>query len=259
MSKKLLCDLNGSKRGAFYKYIDGFKGEPRIAWYPSVGEDFRALLYLSPEYARINPPSEPEPLPPDIFLFTDYFPDSSSSFLDSREIYLDDRTRISVNKIEELPRVDLSLDKEIVDLQGSHATGHAVFMEIEASSNILGKHSYPVVYVFAENESFCAKKLIPLDAKISHVIHVRYGGGLGGGGKATGIWVLNVLQRLNCEVFITDGHYAMQSGDEAALRLYPELLGIAPGFKEIRFLRSAGWSGHGDVTWNIPVYSKKVK
>ena len=256
-SKKLFYDLNGGQKGEFYKYLEGFKGDPRIAWYPSAGVDFRAMLYLSPEYARINPPSEPEPLPPNIFLFTDYFPWSSSTFLDSRVIHSDDRTKITVNKLEELPRVDLALDNEIVDFpEGSHATNRAVFMEVEVSSDQLGKHSYPVVYVFAENESFCAKKLIPLEAKISHVIHVRYGGGCGGGGKSTGIWILNVLQRLGCEAFITDGHYGMQSGDEAALRLYPELAGTPPILKKIRFLPGSGWSGHGEVTWNI--LSKQV-
>ena len=74
MSIQLLTELNGSKKGALKKFIDTFKGEPRIAWYPSAGVDFRALLYLSPQYAASDPVDVEEPQTPDIFLFTDYFP-----------------------------------------------------------------------------------------------------------------------------------------------------------------------------------------
>jgi hypothetical protein len=46
MSRQLLEHLNGNKAGQLNNFLDNFEGEPRIAWYPSAGEDFRALLYL---------------------------------------------------------------------------------------------------------------------------------------------------------------------------------------------------------------------
>ena len=55
MSKELLYNLNGNRTGEFKKFLDGINGEPRIAWYPSAGEDFRALIYLDPSYSKINP------------------------------------------------------------------------------------------------------------------------------------------------------------------------------------------------------------
>src|SRR5271157_4235922 len=165
MSKKLLYTLNGEKTGAFCKWLDSFKGEPRIAWYPSAGEDFRDLLYLNRKYSEINPPSSPEPPPPDIFLHTDYFPHSSSTFLDSRIIHSENRTTITVKSIEELPRCDLPLDPKIVDLQGSIATGRVVFLEIDVQSNVLGSFSCPVLYVFAENAAFCAERVLPQEGR----------------------------------------------------------------------------------------------
>lgn len=255
MSKQLLYHLNGNKTGKFRRYLDNFKGEPRIAWYPSAGTDFRPLLYLSPQFAeKSKPAGGTEPAPPDIFLFTDYFPWKESDFLDTPDIHIDDKTQVIVKNMEELPRLNIPLDAEIVDFHNeSVATGRVVFMEVTVNSTVLGEISLPVIYAFAENESFCAEKILPLNGRISHVIHVRYGGGCGGGGFASGIWINNVLKRLHCEVLITDGHYHMQAGDECAQKKYPVLAphGRPPKFLPIRVVPSKSWSNHGDVSWNL--------
>ncbi len=254
MSMKLLLNLNGSRNGAFRRWLDNFKGEPRIAWYPSAGEDFRDLLYLHPEFSRQNPGIKPDPPPPDIFLHTDYFPWRSSSFLDTMTAYKDDRTRVHVKSIEELPRCDLPLDEQIVNIpNGSKATGRVIFLELEVSSSVLGNYSYPVIYAFCDNASFCSEKIIKNSGQCSHIIHVRFGGGLGGGGKSTGIWLLNILSKLQCEMFITDSHYGLGLGDERIYELYPELSGDKDEnqLKKIRKINSESWSCHGDVSWNL--------
>jgi len=254
MSKKFLYSLNGNANGRFRRYLDSIQGEPRIAWYPSAGTDFRPLLYLHPGFAEISKPSYPEPMPPDIFLFSDYFPWKESDFLDTTKIYFDDRTEVRVRGIEELPSVNLNLDKQIVDFpEGSDATGRVVFLDVNISSAILGEFTFPVLYVFIENESFCANKILPMHGQISHVIHVRYGGGAGGGGKSTGRWLLNILKQIGCEVFIHDGHFFMQDGDEAAMAMYPALAGpcIPPLSETIRVIKSEAWSNYGVVCWDL--------
>jgi len=67
VSRELLNALAGATAGAFRQWLDEFEGEPRVAWYPSVGRDFRDLLYLSRKISELYPPSKPEPLPPDVF------------------------------------------------------------------------------------------------------------------------------------------------------------------------------------------------
>ena len=253
MSKKLLYELNGTTKGNFRQFLDGFKGYPRIAWYPSAGEDFRDLLYLHPSFVKKYPAFKSEPRHPDIFLHTDYFPWKSSNFLDNRTIYMDGRTRISVATIEQFPRIDLPLDAGIVDFpEGSHATGRVIFLEIDVQSDVLGSFRAPVIYAFVENAAFCAKKILPFDGRFSHIIHVRYGGGLGGGGESSGAWLHNILKQVHCEVYITDGSACMQSGDELAIRLYPEL-GESQDYEleKIRIIQSEKWSDHGNVSWNI--------
>jgi len=253
MTKELLYNLNGIKNGGLKEFLDNFKGEPRVAWYPSAGEDFRALLYLHPAFSGQVPASQKEPLPPDLFLFTDYYPWKYSTFLDNRTIYSDNRTTVYIEHMEELPQLHLPLHKELVHFpEGSNATDRALFLKIKITSDKLGSITYPVIYAFAENETFYCKKLVPNKASISHIIHVRYGGGCGGGGNASGVWLLNVLKKLKCELFVTDGHYNWQSGDEFALTLCPDIPRETDDqLTPIRVVQSQGWSGHGDVSWNL--------
>lgn len=255
MSKELLLALNGNNRGAFHNWLKTFKKEPRIAWYPSAGEDFRDLLYLHPRYAALNPAKQlPEPRPPDIFLHTDYFPWSTSRFLDNHTIHLDGHTTVSVRSIEQLPRCQLPLDDKIVEFpKGSHATGRVLFLEIEIQSDLLGKFSVPVVYAFVENAAFCAQKALPHRARFSHVIHVRFGGGLGGGGFSKGKWLLHVLQALQCEVFLSDTRYGLMSGDRRIYALYPSLQrnGRTAQLEQIRVIQSEAWSNYGNVSWGV--------
>jgi hypothetical protein len=253
MSLKLLHKLNGNRNGYFRRFLDKYSETPRIAWYPSAGTDFRALLYLHPSYSAHRPLEEEEPAPPDLFLFTDYFPWSSSTFLDNRLVFDDYRTYIVVKEMEMLPDLVFPLDKDIVHFpDGSKATHRVIFMNLKVHSNKLGEFTWPLLYVFSVNEMFCGKCLIPNEAQLSHVIHIRYGGGCGGGGSASGIWIQNVLRKLGCEYFITDNHYYWQNGDLKAAQLFPELgwedenLLLTP----LRKIHSIGWSGHGDVVWN---------
>lgn len=253
MSKQLLLDLNGSKNGSLKRFVDEYDDSPRIAWYPSAGKDFRALLYLHQNYSIFDPAIQPEPVPPDIFIFSDYYPWENLRFLDSRQIFSDNDTTISVDGIEELPPLNLPLHDHIVSFpKGSLATGRVIFMNVKITSNVLGEYRYPVIYAFVENESFYCEKLVPAQAIISHVIHVRYGGGLGGGGQAAGTWIINVLKKLNCEVFITDGHHSWQKGDDFALDYCPAIPKSSDiKLHPIREIHESKWSGHGDVSWNL--------
>lgn len=254
MSKELLEKLNGSKNGQFRAWLDRFEGEPRIAWYPSAHTDFRDLLYLHSAYSRINPATGREPESPNIFLHTDYYPYKHSRFLDTRSIHIDEHTRIKVQLIEELERCDLPLDDRIVNSpEGSQATGRVLFLMLDISSDTLGEFSYPVLYVFSENAAFCAERVLPCNGKFSHIVHIRFGGGLGGGGKSTGVWLLNVLRKLNCEVFITDSRYGRGPGEDRIYELYPALCGNEDEshLEQIRKIQKEKWSDYGAVSWML--------
>ena len=256
MSKDFLYKINGEKRGRFWKWLENFKGTPKIAWYPSAGEDLRDIEFLVGSPSEAHGCGAIAKIRPDIFLHTDYYPWDTPNFLESGFSFVRGAT---IEYIEELPRCDLPLDYGIVSFPaGSDDTGRVIFVELSFESVSLGRYTVPLIYAFVENEAFCARKILPGEAEISHVIHVRYGGGLGGGGSASGCWLLNVLRRLKCQYFISDGNHSRQDGDERAYELYPELAGpeIVGPSKKIRVVCSEKWSGHGDVVWEALDYSE---
>jgi len=278
MSKQFLYSLNGDNQAGFKNFLDKFSGQPRIAWYPSAGLDFRALLYLSGYNCKLFPPLESlllsEPGSPDIFLYTDCNEDffnsnfnhlgieiPKSKFLatlgDAEDLgawalFDDGRTRIEVKYFENLPEISCRSDKEIVCCSSKRPLRKVVYVELKVISNVLGTYKVPLVYINAENEGFCSKYLLG-NTSISHVIHVRYGGGMGGGGYASGVWLKNVLKNLQTEVFITDGHHDLQDGDNAALKLYPNLKGNKETCPMLMYktVSDVSWSNHGDVKWNL--------
>jgi len=253
MSKLLLNNLNGNRRGLFKQFLASFSGNPRIAWYPSGGEDFRALMYLNDAFSHREPCKGIEPEAPDLFLYTDYFPWTFSQFLRTPILYRDERTTIEIIDMERLPNVNLPLHEELVHFpEGGDFNDQVLFMYVRVRSSVFGEFVRPVLYVFTENETFYAEKMRPLHAHISHIIHVRYGGGMGGGGNSAGAWLLNVLKDLHCELFITDGHHHWQNGDDFALSLCPEIpREVNVELKRIRQIHEMRWSSHGHVSWNL--------
>jgi len=253
MSKELLHYFNGNRTGSFKTFIDSLTNDPIIAWYPSSGTDFRDVMYSSEAYSNLNPASEQEPPAPELYIHTDYFPWSTSKFLDDKILYKDEKSAITLLSIEDLGMVKLPVDSRIVDFpQGSVATNKILFLQIEVASTVLGTFTVPVLYVFAENAAFCAEMLLKYKANISRILNIRHGGGLGGGGKSTGKWLMNVLGRLNCQLYIADSYDVEEdSNKDIACELYPELKNEENSVKlnTIRTIPSEKWSDYGDVQW----------
>jgi hypothetical protein len=225
MSRRLLLALNGVNNGALRKWLAEFDGEPRIAWYPSAGQDFRDLLYFHPRCVELYAAHHNEPSPPDIFLHTDYLY-YGARFLWNHPIYRDNHTSVSLERVEELPRCHLPLDGRIVVFpRGSPASGRVFYLEMRILSDSLGELTARVIYAIVENAAFCAERVLPCEGRLSHIIHWRHGGGCGGGGLTHGAWLLNVLRQVHCEVFLTQGHACRCEGDDRIHELYPSLAG----------------------------------
>ncbi len=251
MSRKLLNEINGHRDTRFSQWLSKHEGNLRIAWYPSAGQDFRDLLFLSPQYRAANPIPEgvEEPDCPNLYLHTDYSPSSTPGFLDAPTLHNDGRTAIKIQSMEELGRCNL--DRDIVAFPDRAIDAvRTVFMEVEVRSNWLGTFNAAVLYVFARNEAFCAQRMLAHDARVSHVIHVRYGNSFGGA-DASGIWLKNILRRFRCEYFINDGQFTHERGAAPVYALFPELQRpeeTGPT-QVLRTVPSSAWSGCGDVSW----------
>lgn len=109
------------------------------------------------------------------------------------------------------------------------------FVETDVQSKLLGNRRAVLVYAIVENTAFCGERVLPKEGGFSHVIHVRYGAGFGGS-RGLGSWMLNALEALHCECFITDNHYFKEGGDRFAQNRYPNLRfsGKPPQLRKIR-------------------------
>ncbi|OXU14042.1 DUF7663 domain-containing protein [Sedimentisphaera salicampi] len=232
MSKKLLNDLNNDKQGKLKDWIDNFSGEPRIAWYPSAGVDFRDVLYFNEKFSMFQPPRKPEPPQPDIFIHTDYYPWTTSDFLDTTLIHRDEYTEITVAHLEYLSNLDIPLPAELVHFtENKPVTGIVIYMELNIRSDVLGEFQVPLIYAFVENAGFCSKKILKLNGQITHIYLKNWGCGLGGG-HSGGRWVLNILEKVGCELLVTDFDLDSNKGcsegliaDSHVYNIYPELSG----------------------------------
>jgi hypothetical protein len=259
MSIELLDFLNGNRNGQFSSYLATIKDEePRIAWYPSAGVDLKSLVYLSNNYSNHHPPLnvEIEPALPQLVILTDYnsLPNLEIGRFEPMTGFNNIEASYAISNIEELPRLVLPLDSNLVDFPDAE-TGSVYFMTVKINSSI-GNWSVPVIYAVVENTAFYLDVLISKKAIISHIVRVRYGGGLGGGGKAGGSWIERTLKKLNTELLISSD-CKHTNGDDYVLEMYEDRMGNTPEYESIRKLNEVYWSNYGEITWNLINFNKK--
>lgn len=248
----LLFWLNSFATGPFSRYLAEYP-QPRIAWYPSAGGDFRDTYYLSPAFAGVDKSAgKVNETFPDLFIHTDYSDWHADDFFNQPDNNRGVPCRFKVDIVEELPNIhNLALDPEIVDFPYENAQlGRVFFLRVM----VLLPEAQPIpqydLYVFMENEQFCHNYLLRSPTRVSKVIKVRYGTGFGGA-KGTGSWILQVLKRIGCDTYINDGVDKIDGGDQAAMRIYPNLSGTPAELIPYRKMPAENWSDHGEISWNM--------
>lgn len=263
MSIELLKALNGQCDGEFIRLLNGMNDEPNICWYPSAGNDFLDMLYLSRAYSEFNPSKELNEPVPDIFIHTDFMPSEYSNFLERKVLYNRNKTIIVSHHMEELSDLCLPIVPGLASMfrPDGKASGKVYYMKLQIINQTMDtSHSAHLIYAFVENAAFCADVLLKHNARLSHAVHVCFGGGLGGGGTAAGGWLAPVLPQLACEMFISDGrHDRWRDGDRLAVESFPALgnTDISISMKPTRVIRSESWGDYGDVSWLRLTYAQK--
>ena len=259
-----LKQLNGKNSGIFNQFIENnyHNDNLQIAFYPSSFRDFRALLYLSEAYRESVSPKLEKLSSPDLFIYCDYMPwEESHEWLQAAILFQDENTTIRVINSEWLPNLSFHsgfvplVQSELVTSTGNSILANRVkFFNLEIQSNQLGTFCKPLLYVFAINEMFFRSYIARCRPTISHVIKVRYGSGLGGGGKATGMWLRHVLGFMNTKYLITDDQSYYNEADTLYLNLF-----LSGKFNETnddvnlrRMHKIPGqlWSNYGDITFS---------
>jgi hypothetical protein len=257
MSLQFLRHLDNCDGNHFSTFVSSLKHEPRIAWYPSAGTDFRALFYVNDAFQSKYPPINAiDPKEPDLFLYTDYGSYSETFeqilFHGANPIVHDDgRSKVTLSNIEQLnPLQFLRYADYRLNDENKKYFNRVFFFNATIESDEFGSITKPVLYAFSCNEQICSELLIPKKAKISHVIHVRYGHGFGGG-NSSGHWLQHVLSELHCEVYI---HDALSHYYDNEYRIIPHYGHVIPQepistLLTIREIDGRGWSHTNKITW----------
>jgi hypothetical protein len=232
MSKELLLSLNQDHDGLLGQWLDENPWEPRIAWYPNSGMDFRDLLYLSQSWENKNKLGLPHP--PSIFIHNDCrvtiggSVDRGYGILSDRLLYRDFWTTIRVIDVESLPRLNLSQkgfsqNHNRIQTTRSKDDGMVLFMMISIDSERLGVLLQPLIYIIGETSAIADELFLRNNSRISHVWHTFPG-------TTNCHWIGHTLQRLNVDFIAKDGNFyePISSADEQnneTLDSYPRIRG----------------------------------
>ena len=266
MSSQLLQLLDNRRSVQFTKFVSSLEHEARIAWYPSAGTDFRALFYLNDVFLSANPTIEGEdPKEPDIFLYTDYAMtnDRFNHILfhgGETVIHDDGRSTVTLSDIENLGRIEFDSysDYQLTE-QNRHFYNRVFFFNATIESADFGSITKPVLYIFCCNEQLCSELLLPMKAKVSHVIHIRYGHCFGGA-NSSGHWLQHVLSLLQCEMYIHDGLSHYYDNEQRIISYYSEVIPqeSISTLTTIREIDGRGWSYSTRIIWQAVITNEDI-
>lgn len=150
---------------------------PKIAWYPSSGNDYRDIMELKTERALEHGIEEQ----PDLFIHTDYNPSWVNM---TNPLYEDGRTSVRFKYAIDLqldPSIEYRVPPSLPFNKDAYKTPHAKYLRVEVCSRRLGKIEADLIYCFFENRNFLFEVLLKHKINISHLVNVREGIGFGGG------------------------------------------------------------------------------
>lgn len=257
MSTQFLQLLDNQRSTHYSAFVSELSEDARIAWYPSAGTDFRPLYFLNEAFISNNPPLDGvDPREPDIFLYTDYgiYNEKFEHILFQGAnpiVHEDGRAKVTLSNIEYLGRFNFSQyeDFQLTD-SNRHFYNRIFFFYATIESDEFGSITKPILYAFCCNEQICSELMIPARAKVSHVIHVRYGHGFGGG-NCSGHWIQHVLTSLRCEMYIHDGRSHYCKNEHRIIAHFGDIIPQEPIsiVKTIREIDGHNWSESNRILW----------
>ncbi len=215
--------------------------EDNILWYLSAGRDFRDLLFFHPSYLK-------QEIYPQLFVHTDFL-DYYKKDIKGNILYEDKKTKISIeNKININFNNEFHYftDPRIVELKPS--SPKVSLMELKIESDVLGTFYRPLLYFIIENNNFFEEIILKKHLSISHLVTIRVGAGLGGGGRINFRYIEFFLGLIGTKYIASDNYGRDIIGFNIIFR-HPILRDAY--FSDVnkpyilKFLKEIHWSNYG--------------
>ena len=235
-----------------------------ICWYPSAGNDLRALLFLSEWYYRKhNVPLDEGQVFPELFILTDmrglYDSFENSDYYDQGKLnhicyrrcepgasilhasYMGRYTDIRVKSIEELRSHEFSYDPEMTSCPRTGNYNSAFFLEVEVETRkyeTTNRYPAKVLYISVQNEFFIREFLVPNRVKVEYQVLVRYG-------REPKVPLSEELPHKIIRSHKKLGIRYLISNDDYVKVAYPDGTFYEPFYS----INGSQWSGYGAVNW----------
>ncbi len=227
------------KTNLAFPKLTAFLKAHRCVWYPSAGDDFRDLIFLSGKYPCID-------TAPELFIHTD----CSAVFMFHKKdniVYEDGHTVIRAEKLQNFER--LHPVQEFAHFQCAKTyNGRTALFQISIDSDTFGHIERKLLYAVCENEWFAGNILVPQRIPIDTICRVRYGNGFGGAVN-DGSWLVPAMNILGTKNFFSDPEIDFDTPTEDVLKRYPHLDVPPVKFQPGLVIPGRLWSNCGDVTW----------
>jgi hypothetical protein len=232
---ELLKGKNRTSQKRLNKLFGSLRDNPKILWYPSAGNDYRDILELSEVKideknirGNINIVTDYGIPAPDLFIHTDY--NKNMVELKKGELFNDHKTVVIAKEIYPLSihhSVKYEINENFVDSpQDAPQEPEIYLLDLEISSNKLGKIEKPVIYFLFENINFFQEVLLKHGINVAYMVKVREGCGMGGNRKS----VTNIypyFSVVKTEYLIADDEIHFDEEDLEALEKNKELKNYA--------------------------------
>ena len=235
-----------------------------ICWYPSAGNDFRALLFLSDwYYSKHNVPLDEGQELPDLFILTDLR--GLHDVFEPQEFEIDDGlghvsyrrcvpgasiihasykgrySDITLKKIEVLESHNFPFNPNMTSFQCGQTYNSAYFLEVEVETKkyeTINKYSANVMYISVQNEFFLSEFLMPNHIKVEYQVLVRYG-------RDEAIprseelppKIIRQFRKLGIKYLISNEEYVSDAFPDGSIG------------NPIYTINGGQWSGYGAVNW----------
>ena len=263
------------------KLIEVLK-DKTICWYPSAGEDFRPLLYLSEQYVSTRDAIKNISPLPELFVFTDYH----NSYFDSNykglkalsegtlrkgDYLFDDSVRGTLHfdckntkiKVLSIKKIDIDISEFDHSLAGNepsarYGTGYLMDVQIMSTDktrikNNLGTYDMHILYIFAENSAF-AEIFLRESIRVDFLLRIRYGVSFGGSRDTDGEWLKYAAPKLGVKYFLeeTDLTGILHNNDRKIIQKLSDICGSLDTKWEGEEIRCTPWSRPNrtiEVSW----------
>ena len=235
-----------------------------ICWYPSAGNDFRVLLFLSDwYYKKHNVPLEEGQVLPELFILTDlqglhdifqpkdFVRDDKLGLTSYRRCepgskilhatYMGRYTDITLINLEELESYDFAFNPQMTSFRPGRTYNSAFLLEVEVETKkyeTISRFTANVLYVSVQNEFFIKEFLVPNKTKVEYQVLIRYG-------RDSAIPRSEELPPKIIRSYRNLGIRYLISNEEYVSDAFPESMLDEP----IYSISGGQWSGYGAVNW----------